>query len=430
VSTSSTTRARRGPEKIFRQLKNPHLRVFGAKDEIRTRDPDLGKVVLYQLSYFRLNLGHKNNHFFILNPNLPKKIENYSVTELLLLLQSFQNQSYKGFSEGLFFSERKIPVLYSRPDDTIFFNLSISFILHSLQEMFIQEQKILANDIIQKTVQLLPLYRNKDQQSSWNFWKTSPSQHFPLGFLAHRFRFFQIPDDIDDSALALIISGAGPELNLAFHQKIQRYANGVFKTMRYLPLPWRNWAVYNTFFIKEMPCSFDFVALCNLMIWHKTHRLPQMDTDKATLAFLNDALLSDLLLDNPALFSPYYPRLSLIVYHAARLEGLFPGSFQPTAKNRLLKLIQQDFSQRKNSMENLLFNIAALRLSVRELPQKTPSVKETRSFVFFVAGLFEEFSSPLLRSLRQLPLTHIQYHCEPMALTLWLEYLVLKEKSN
>ena len=27
---------------------------FRAKDEIRTRDPDLGKVVLYQLSYFRM----------------------------------------------------------------------------------------------------------------------------------------------------------------------------------------------------------------------------------------------------------------------------------------------------------------------------------------------------------------------------------------
>ena len=27
--------------------------VNGAKDGIRTRDPDLGKVVLYQLSYFR-----------------------------------------------------------------------------------------------------------------------------------------------------------------------------------------------------------------------------------------------------------------------------------------------------------------------------------------------------------------------------------------
>ena len=29
----------------------------GAKDEIRTRDPDLGKVVLYQLSYFRIGMA-------------------------------------------------------------------------------------------------------------------------------------------------------------------------------------------------------------------------------------------------------------------------------------------------------------------------------------------------------------------------------------
>ncbi len=28
----------------------------GAKDGIRTRDPDLGKVVLYQLSYFRIGI--------------------------------------------------------------------------------------------------------------------------------------------------------------------------------------------------------------------------------------------------------------------------------------------------------------------------------------------------------------------------------------
>ena len=33
---------------LFREL------FFRAKDEVRTRDPDLGKVVLYQLSYFRL----------------------------------------------------------------------------------------------------------------------------------------------------------------------------------------------------------------------------------------------------------------------------------------------------------------------------------------------------------------------------------------
>ena len=29
---------------------------FGAEDEARTRDPNLGKVMLYQLSYFRIKI--------------------------------------------------------------------------------------------------------------------------------------------------------------------------------------------------------------------------------------------------------------------------------------------------------------------------------------------------------------------------------------
>ena len=33
------------------------LSSFGAENETRTRDPDLGKVVLYQLSYFRISLA-------------------------------------------------------------------------------------------------------------------------------------------------------------------------------------------------------------------------------------------------------------------------------------------------------------------------------------------------------------------------------------
>ena len=33
---------------------------LGAENGTRTRDPDLGKVVLYQLSYFRLSKGSAN----------------------------------------------------------------------------------------------------------------------------------------------------------------------------------------------------------------------------------------------------------------------------------------------------------------------------------------------------------------------------------
>ena len=39
---------------IFSKFKSAFLLTFGAENETRTRDPNLGKVVLYQLSYFRI----------------------------------------------------------------------------------------------------------------------------------------------------------------------------------------------------------------------------------------------------------------------------------------------------------------------------------------------------------------------------------------
>ena len=46
---------------------------FGAEDEARTRDPNLGKVVLYQLSYFRIfpffSFGIAKVGIFSLPPN-------------------------------------------------------------------------------------------------------------------------------------------------------------------------------------------------------------------------------------------------------------------------------------------------------------------------------------------------------------------------
>ena len=52
VSTYSTTRAAIISMSIFK--KTSRRERFGAENEIRTRDPNLGKVMLYQLSYFRI----------------------------------------------------------------------------------------------------------------------------------------------------------------------------------------------------------------------------------------------------------------------------------------------------------------------------------------------------------------------------------------
>ena len=50
VSTNSTTQAL----SLYKKSRF-HSGPCGAENETRTRDPDLGKVVLYQLSYFRLS---------------------------------------------------------------------------------------------------------------------------------------------------------------------------------------------------------------------------------------------------------------------------------------------------------------------------------------------------------------------------------------
>ena len=42
-----------------------YFRRSGAENETRTRDPDLGKVVLYQLSYFRLRIARQRYNFFL-----------------------------------------------------------------------------------------------------------------------------------------------------------------------------------------------------------------------------------------------------------------------------------------------------------------------------------------------------------------------------
>ncbi|GEM_PF-581719 len=61
--------------KILNYLKEPR-----AENETRTRDPDLGKVVLYQLSYFRLKLRCKDTAFFnTANVFLKKIYINYNL---------------------------------------------------------------------------------------------------------------------------------------------------------------------------------------------------------------------------------------------------------------------------------------------------------------------------------------------------------------
>ena len=87
VSTSSTTRAY-----IFTKKRSEKGIGKRAKDGIRTRDPDLGKVVLYQLSYFRLCLFLKRcKYIFSSLKTIPISLlsENFILRPSILTLCSY-----------------------------------------------------------------------------------------------------------------------------------------------------------------------------------------------------------------------------------------------------------------------------------------------------------------------------------------------------
>ncbi len=86
VSTNSTTWAFSAVKK--KPLKKERYSL-GAKDEVRTRDLDLGKVALYQLSYFRINLGCKSKKKF----KPAKKFLKSFVNLMQILIKNLTNEA-------------------------------------------------------------------------------------------------------------------------------------------------------------------------------------------------------------------------------------------------------------------------------------------------------------------------------------------------
>ena len=65
-----------------------YFRSSRAENETRTRDPDLGKVVLYQLSYFRLRIAVQKYNFFLTRKYFLKKLFVQQFFNLIQLHQS------------------------------------------------------------------------------------------------------------------------------------------------------------------------------------------------------------------------------------------------------------------------------------------------------------------------------------------------------
>ncbi|HRG58870.1 MAG TPA: hypothetical protein PK323_07900 [Bacteroidia bacterium] len=355
------------------------------------------------------------------------------MNEVLKQIQSIsqlQITESKYFTKGLFETKRVwARGLYQRKDNTGFFAASIGFTLLRYHSLYTKEEYELVNKILKNIEKALPSFRNKDGHASYNFWQTKPSKHFPGGYFAHMFKFFMIPDDIDDSSIIHLVLKHSNEEQMSLKIKMGQYAIGNLKWPDRPVKGYEKFKTYNTFFVKNMPAAFDICALCNTLYFVYKYQLPLNEQDHDSIKLVETCLENDDHINRPFQLSPYYPNTVLIIYHIVRLITDFNilGQF----KNKLIAQASSLITKANgNEIEKLMLTICLQKLQEIPIYLNEPKVNDKATFPFFVAGILGEVSSKWLRSLSFLNITHIKYQSLAFAETLWLEHLILNRFFN
>lgn len=350
----------------------------------------------------------------------------------LRLIAGLQCKNDAYFSDGLFASERVwAKGLYYRKDNTAFFTACIGFTLIRYQHMLQSDELWLANDILDKMRPAFEQFRNKDGHASYNFWQTKPSKHFPGGLFAHRFKFFMIPDDIDDSAMIHLVKAHTRAEQLALKDKMVRYAIGNLKWPDKAVKGYENYKSYNTFFIKNMPAAFDVCALCNALYFVYHYQLPLNEQDEHSIQLISKCIEQDDHITRPYAMSPYYPSSVLIIYHLVRLiTDIKIDALGQFKEKLLLQAYQILINWWLSDIEQLIIKICIQKIENSRQTVAVINTQHKAHFPFFIAGILGEVSPKWLRSMAFSNATHIKYRCTAYAEVLWLEHLLLNRSAE
>lgn len=353
--------------------------------------------------------------------------KNNSVLGLLEELAALQSDGDSVYPLGTFSSQRYHRFLpYKREDDNLFFTVSIIRILQGVKNGFRDAERALFGSIESKALDAYSLFKNKDGLETFNFWQTRPSRHFPNGVFMHRFKHFQIPDDVDDTALVYLTQGASKEQVSWLRDKLKLHANLAYKRA-FNPLPhYKDLKCYSTFFGEKMYIEFDVCVLCNLMVLILTHfnedELNQYDLD--TLEFICSVIERDEHNSLPFYSAPNYPTTELILYHVSRLIPLLPKAYRNRIEPILIANLE---SQLKvvSGMNKVMLENAALKHNLNVESSKINALEDD-NFYFFHAGMITAFENRIAQSLASNSFFHLRYTSRALNGALLIENLMLR----
>ncbi|CAN5191790.1 hypothetical protein BH09BAC4_BH09BAC4_13410 [soil metagenome] len=329
---------------------------------------------------------------------------------------------------GLFPSVRSNATLkYRRADTNIFFTASTVFVLQKLRPHVNDGTKVLIDRIQERAENAYALFRNKDGLTTYNFWPTRPSKHFPNGYLFHRFEHFRIPDDIDDTAMVFLTTNPSRTDQLWLQNKLSQHANRSQGRQIQNTYPdYRDLRAYSTWFGKNMGIDFDACALSNMLYCIYQFDLPRNQHDTDSLTYLRAIVESGRYVSEPFRCAPHYARTSLIIYHLARLIAAFNMPELEPIRPRLIADGQQKLVQATNRVEQILLSTALLRLGEQAPKLSIDGIEQDfTTFNFFIAGLLTAYEQPLLRRFADRSIVQMRWQCEAHCWALVAEYVVL-----
>ncbi len=324
-----------------------------------------------------------------------------------------------------------------QPDNNIFFTAIAAFAFKNMQPFLNESDQPIAENIIQNIQPVYPYYKNKNNEPFYNFWPTfSPIMPHTYYFKYLKNVFGQ-GEDADDSVMILMTDDSSDSTADLLKKRLIETSN-LYKPSRKIISTYKNYRdipAYSTYLGLRMTPDFDFAVHCNVLYFMYQKNLAWNKQDSATLSLVAQMVKNRDYMKAPVFISPYYVKSPILIYHLTRLMGAYKIPELEQYKSQIIADIKTLLPESTNIMDQIILRTSLLRLGEAAPPLTIPSINDfeksnQQHYVFFQARA--AFSYPVLLKQIFLHWSYIYYYfyCPAYNKTLWLEYLVEKNKHH
>jgi hypothetical protein len=340
------------------------------------------------------------------------------------------------FYAGMFYGYREcggFPHNKQR-DNNIFFTALTGFSLKNMLPYLTAADRSLATEIVARAAATYPNFKNRFGNPFYNFWPT----YAPIMPHTYYFKYlkgvFGQGEDADDSVMILMSSENNDSSNRVIKNRMTAVSNLSRKKIISTFKKYRGYPAYSTWLGSRMTPDFDFSVQCNIMYFMLQKQLPFTKQDTATVQLLATMVKNREYIKHPVYISPYYVKSSVELYHLARLMAAFRIAELEVYKPQLIADIRKVLAESANIMDSIILSTSLLRLKAAAPPLELKTIQEfeqsnQQQYIFFQARPAFSYPTPFKQVFLQWSYINYYFYCPAYNKTLWLEYLVEKNKA-